>query len=193
MTTPQPTNSGTDPKPDATAAAPKPEPVVPDTYTFKAPSGREPDKALVDTFTPVFRELGLTQAQADKLVDAYNAQSKSDADKAVETIQAMGRKWESETKADPVLGPNLDKVKMQIGQALDMLPKEDVTAFRNAMNETMVGNHPAFIKTFWRMAEKMVAGTHVQGINPSPNGQSPSGHTERPSIAESMWPNLKTS
>ena len=175
-----------DVKPDA--------PAVPDAYTFKpAMEGAEPDKDLVSAATPIFKELGLTQAQADKLVDLYNGMAKKQSDIGLATIKAMGEKWEAEAKADPYIGPNLDKIKVDVGRALDRLEQARPgikTRFANAMNMTMAGSNPAFIETFWELSKSIVEGTHVQAGGPSPQGQSSNGQSQRPSIAQAMYPNL---
>jgi hypothetical protein len=148
---------------------------------------------MVSAATPVFKELGLTQAQADKLVDLYNGLAKGKADIGLATIKAMGEKWEGEAKADPYIGPNLDKIKVDVGRAMDRLEqtRPGIKArFANAMNMTMAGSNPAFIETFWELAKSITEGTHVVAGGPSPAGQSATGQTQRPSIAASMYPNL---
>lgn len=201
--TPSPTpTSSTTPTPSetpdgnapTTPPAATPAATVPDTYTFKAPEGGEVDQTLVDTFSPVFKELGLTQAQADKLTEAYNKHAQTQADITRNAIAEMGRQWETQTKADPELGTKLDQIKIDVGRALDVVlsPKER-EAFQTAMNQTMIGNNPEFIRTFWKLAQRAAPGTHVAGGGPSPQGQSPTGQTQRPSVAASIWPNLKAS
>lgn len=44
---------------------------APEKYEFKAPEGMTLDQALVDKVSPIFKELGLTQEQANKLFNAY--------------------------------------------------------------------------------------------------------------------------
>jgi len=56
------------------------KPAVPEKYDFKAPAawsekGWELDTKLIETATPIFKELGLSQDQAQKLVDFYTATS----------------------------------------------------------------------------------------------------------------------
>lgn len=195
--TPTPTPTPTEPTPATTnepPTPPDPASLPPDTYTFKAPEGQAVDQTLVDTFSPIFKDLGLTQAQADKLVDAQSKWAKSQADLTGSAIEAMGARWMSETQADPELGPNLDKIKVDIGRALDQTLKPDERlAFQKAMNDTMAGNNPAFVRAYWKLAQKIGPGNHVSGGGPSPNGQTAVGRTERPSVAASMWPSLKAS
>lgn len=174
----------------AAPAAPAPTP-VPESYTFKAPDGGALDQTLVDAATPIFKELGLSQAQADKLVDLYTARVRTDTENAVKVIQDLGKEWEAKFEADPELGPHRDRIRVDVGRALDAtLTPAEKTAFQTAMDQTMVGNNPDFIRTIWKLAQRAAPGTHVSGGGPSPLGQTAPGKSSRPSIAESMWPNL---
>lgn len=146
----------------------------------------------MDTFTPIFKELGLTQPQADKLVAAYTKHAESEADTNLKAIQATGKVWMDQTLADPELGPNLDKIKVEIGRALEtsLTPKER-EGFQRAMNETMAGNHPDFVRAYWKLAQKVGPGTHVAGAGPSTAGQNPKGNpSARPSYGAALFPNL---
>jgi hypothetical protein len=190
----QPTDQTQTSSPEPKADAKPDAPATPDTYTFKpAMEGAEPDKDLVSAATPVFKELGLTQAQADKLVDLYNGMAKKQSDIGLATIKAMGEKWESELKADPYLGPNLSKISEDVGRAKDLIEQARPgfkTRFANAMNMTMAGSNPAMVEGFWEMAKMVIEGKHVQAGGPSPQGQSATGQSQRPSIAQAMYPNL---
>ena len=54
------------------AAEPKPGSAAPESYTdFSVPEGHTLDAAAIESATPLFRELGLSQDQAQKLVDFY--------------------------------------------------------------------------------------------------------------------------
>jgi hypothetical protein len=54
----------------------------------------------------------------------------------------------------------------------------------------MAGNNRGFIKAFWAMSKSVVEGKPVTAGNPSPNGQTRTGTTSRPSLAQAMYPNL---
>jgi hypothetical protein len=58
------------------------------------------------------------------------------------------------------------------------------------MDLTGVGDHPAFVEAMYVLAQRYTEGTHVQGGNPSPLGQSRPGAAARPTLAEAMYPNL---
>ena len=184
------TNEPRDPTPPA---APKPDaPAVPEKYEFKDPSGKELASPLLDTVAPIFRELGLDQAAADKLVAAYYKHAQTEAEATLEAIKTTGKMWMDQTMADPELGPNMDKIKVDVGRALETtLSPPEREAFQKAMNDTMAGNNPAFVRAFWKLAQKVGPGTHITGNGPAPTGQNPRGTADdRPSVAEAMWPKL---
>ena len=199
-TTPTPeTTPSTPSTPDASATTPesaKPDATaVPESYTFKAPEGAEVDPALVSDATPIFKELGLSQVQVDKLMSLYTKHATIEGDKAKAIIAAQGKTWSDQVMADPELGPNIDKIKVNIGRALDALnnPKA-VSAFREAMDFTMAGNNPAFIRVFNLMAERLTEGQHVSGTGPvASDAKGALTANQRPSLAQAMYPNLKAS
>lgn len=191
-----PSTSNSNPPVDPNA--PKPAvsptaPAVPERYEFKAPEGQTLDPAVVDRATPIFRELGLDNAAAQRLVDFYTGEMKSHADTAKAAIISMGKTWSDQTMADPKLGPHIDTIKADVGRALDLLESKDPglkAEFQSAMDQTMVGNHPAFIRAFWAFAKSVAPGTHVPGGGPSPMGQSPTGTIAPKSAAAAMYPHL---
>lgn len=181
---------------DASAPATPPvAPALPERYEFKSPTGDPINAPLVDAATPIFRELGLTQPQADKLFTLYNDHiAKPQSEQTLNAIREAGVRWEAETKADPELGPNLDRVKLDIGRALDiaMTPAERAK-FVATVDQTALGFNPEMIRAFWKMAQKVSPGTHITGAGPSPQGQTAPGKSSRPSIAEAIYSNLKAS
>jgi hypothetical protein len=168
------------------------KPTAPDTYTFTAPEGRTLDPKLIEQATPIFRELGLDQAAAQRLVDFYN-QTVGDRAKAVEeTVSAMREGWRGEIKSDPEMGPKFETMKTDIGRFKDQLFAGDKSArdkFDAAMDLTGAGDNPAIVRAWWKAAQLSAEGTHVSG---SPNSQAPAkpGESARPSLAAAMYPTL---
>lgn len=185
-------NIPADPKP--TDAKPDAKPTIPEKYEIKAPDGYDLNETVVAEASTLFKEMGLTNDQAQKLVDFQAKLQKDAAEAPYAAYDAMREDWQSQVKADPELGPKLPQVKETIGRALDSLGDATLVAsFREAMNLTGAGDHPAFIKAFYKLAQAVNEGTPVRGTNPSPLGQTPSGKVERPSAAAAMYPNLAKS
>lgn len=122
-----------DKKPEA-----KPEekkPVVPEKYEFKTPEGVKIDPTVLEKATPVFKELGLSQEAAQKLIDFQAAQQ-------VEAAKAFNEqlgKWQAEVKAMP----EADKV---LGDAKLALTKLADPATQALLSNSWMGSHPGIIK-----------------------------------------------
>jgi hypothetical protein len=170
---------------------------APEAYAdFKVPEGYKLDADLVKEVTPLFKEMGLTQDAAQKLVDAYNKQAIAIAKRNEESVTQMRTEWRTEVGKDSELGPKLETVKADIGKALQIISRGDdsfIKSFRQAMDLTGAGDNPAIIRGFYRMAQHFVEGTPVAGSGPSPAGQTRNGEIRRPSAAAAMYPNLPTS
>lgn len=169
----------------------KPDTGAPETYTdFKLPDGAVLDVEVLGKASPLFKELNLTQDQAQKLVDFYNDINTASKEKLAAVVTEMRTEWRDQVKADKILGPKLDNVITEIGRAKAHLPAEVRSAFESALDITGAGDHPAIVRGFYEMAKLVNEGSHVQGGKPSPEGQTKSGATTPPSLAGAMYPNL---
>ena len=180
------------PPANESAAEPKPESAgAPEAYTdFTVPEGHTLDAAAIESATPIFRELGLSQDQAQRLVSFYSEQIGKINSENEGFMETMRTQWREELKADKDIGGKLDAVKVDISRALDRLPTEVRDNFKSAMDLTGAGDHPAIIKAMYSLASLIGEGTHVSGKGPSADGQSKTGVATRPSAAQSMYPNL---
>lgn len=190
------------PKPGETLLTDKKEtkeetkPAAPEAYAdFKAPEGHTLDKATIDKATPIFKELGLSQDAAQKLVDLYAAQQIEAAKAPGATYEALRTDWRSKVNADPEIKAyategktGLDAIKVDIGRALGTLDPTLATEFKAAMDLTGAGDHPAFVKAFWKLSQGITEGKHVAGRGPSPQGQRDPSKAEKPTAAQAMYP-----
>lgn len=198
----KPTTPSANPEapPAPTSTDPKPEPPkVPDAYTaFTAPDGYTISKEVIDAATPIFKELGLNQDQAQKLVDFHTQQMLAAAKGPEESYATMRKDWVATASADPDLKSaqldgksGLDAVKLGIGKTLAALGDAKLTQdFKDAMNLTGAGDHPAFIKAMWKLSQFVTEGKHVSGSGPSPHGQSDPAKGPPQTGAHALYPNL---
>ena len=172
----------------------EPKTGAPEKYEdYKLPEGYKllPEaKAQADA---VFKELDLNQEGAQKLVDLYQSQVKEALEAPVKAYQDLAKSWADESLAHPdlkgKLGPGKE-ITVKIAKFIDNLPDKQLASdFRGAMDLTLVGNHPAFIRVMNYVASQLSEGTHVSGNGPSKAGQSAPG-TAPPSTAAALWPNL---
>lgn len=170
---------------------PEDKPAAPETYAdFKAPEGFEIDKDAIAEALPIFKELGLTQDQAQSLVDFYAKTSQKAANAPVDYWKAQQETWRNEIKADPVIGGRLDQVRAETSRMVDSVGEPKLAAdFREAMDLTGAGNNPAFIRFFHAMAKKFGEGTLVSGSGPTKQGQAAPGAAPK-SVASALYPNL---
>lgn len=169
---------------------------APETYAdFTAPEGYVIDEAALAKATPLFKELGLSQDQAQKLVDFYGEASREAAEEPFKQYESVRNGWRDEVIKDSTLGNGKDglkpEVQARITKAIDSLPTDVASAFREAMTITGAGDNPAFIRAFNLLAEQVTEGSLVSGRGPSPHGQSASGQG-RPTPAQALYPNLPT-
>jgi hypothetical protein len=180
-------------KPEGEAeGAPKEPPAkagAPEAYAeFTAPEGFEIDPTALAEATPLFKELGLDQARAQKLVDFYAKQSQQAAEAPFKLWQDTQKEWVDSIKADPEIGGKLDTVRATVAKVIDSLGPELAADFRQAMDFTGAGNNPAFVKVMFKLAAQLTEGGFVRGGNPSAGGQ---GNQGRPaSAAQALYPNL---
>lgn len=156
---------------------------------FKVPEGFELDAKVAEEAGALFKSMNLTQAQGQALVDFYTAKTQEAAAAPYKLWQDTQEAWVNEIKNDPQIGPKLDQVRATVAKAIDGLGDAKLaTAFREAMDFTGAGNHPAFIKAFYALAQKVTEGTMVPGGKPSPHGQSERASPR--SAAHALFPNL---
>lgn len=74
---------------------------APEKYDFKAPEGKALDQAAIDAYTPIFKEMGLTQDQAQKLVDTSfgiaDAHAKAFDASVQEALAKQTAEWRAES------------------------------------------------------------------------------------------------
>src|SRR5215475_1881377 len=158
---------------------------------FKIPDGFEITEDSAKEVNTLFKDLNLSQEQGQKLVDAWAKSNLEANDAPYKAWEDLQKKWVDEVKLDPEMGHKLPEIKSTIGKALDSLGDSKLSQdFRAAMDFTGAGNHPAFIKAFWKLAQAVTEGGHVAGHGPSPLGQRAPGTAERPTAARSLYPNL---
>ncbi|HEX6215298.1 MAG TPA: hypothetical protein VFZ38_10790 [Vicinamibacterales bacterium] len=126
---------------------------VPEKYEFKLPDGIALDQAASDLFTPKFKELGLTQAQAQGLVDTYVSALKSNAESDEASFAQQTKDWETTARADKEIGgAKFDESKSLAHKTMSAFGSPELV---NLMNTTGFGNHPELIRFFARVGKSI--------------------------------------
>lgn len=178
-----------DKKPDAPQGAPEKY------EAFKAPDGYEIDEKFAGEAQGLFKEMNLSQDQAQKLVDFYSGKVLELADAPYKAFEDLRNNWRKEVISDKDLGNGADGLKPEvaatIARAVDSLPPTIAKDFREALTLTGAGDNPAFVKAFYNLAQRLGEGSLVKGGGPSPGGQSAKG--TMPSPAQALYPQLPSS
>lgn len=139
------------------------QPFTPD--GVRMPEGVEVDKALMERFAPIAKDLGLDQKGGQKLVDHYIAIKEAEATQHAEQVVA----WLNEAKADKDLGgAKWDGATRSAQLAVEKL---GTPGLKEILNMSGLGNHPDMIKFASRVGElikddKLV--TQTIGNTPAP-------------------------
>ena len=119
--------------------------IAPDTYAdFVMPEGVELDTALLTEAAPLFKELGLTQDQAQKLVDFQAKQAQAGSESQVAAFNQLMTDWQETSRNDKEFGG--DKFDESVGIARAAVDKFGTPELKQLLEEHGVGNHPEVIR-----------------------------------------------
>lgn len=119
-------------------------PVVPESYEFKVPEGYTLAPETVAEITPVLKELGLSQEQAQKLVDVQTKINQKAAEDATKAWTDLRAGWVNEAKTDKEIGG--DKFDANIALAKKAMEVLGTPKLAEALNQTGMGDHPELIR-----------------------------------------------
>src|SRR6266568_4532361 len=172
-----------DKKPDAATA--------PEKYTdFKLPDGYQFDKASLDQATTLFKEAGLSQDAAQKMVDFYAANSLQAAEAPYKEWANLQKQWTGEI-ADRFPGEKSNQVKSMISTVIDTtLPPSLARGLRTALDITGAGSHPDVVEALSILLKPLSEGTPVRGNAPAASGQRAPDQGP-PSIADALYGHLR--
>lgn len=173
----------------------KPESVVPDKYDFKAPEGFELDPKAVEAATPVFKELGLTNEQGQKLFDVYQKLTAEASEAPYKAYESLRSGWRDEIAKNSALGNGSDglsdSAKANIARAIDSVGDAKAqTALKEALDITGAGDNPAIVAAFNALGKLLSEGTAVRAGAPAPVKAPAAGPQ---SAARALYPNLPSS
>lgn len=124
---------------------------APDAYELAAPEGFTITPEAKELAEPVFRDLNLSNDQANKLMPVaakFADQIKTGIEQQMlQAVTAQRKAWLDDAKADADIGGGKwDESMVAAGKALDAAGYPAGSNFRNFLNETGLGNHPDMIK-----------------------------------------------
>ncbi len=148
---------------------------APEAYAdFSLPEGMELDSTVLEQAVPVFKELGLSQDQAQKLIDFEAQRVQASQDAQVESFNQLKQDWLTQAKSDDEIGG--EKFDENVADAKSFIDAFGTPELKTLLNEYGVGNHPEIIRAFAR------AGKLVKEDSPGNGGQAPGQKQDRADI-----------
>lgn len=124
-------------------------------YNLSLPEGVQLDAELLATATPVLKDIGLTNEQANKLVPLVTQVQERIYSQQQDEFAVVRTSWARATKQDPEIGgAKLAETQRLVGVALKAGGAAHKThEFRELMNESGLGDHPAALRLFRRLGQ----------------------------------------
>lgn len=142
------------------ADEPKAEKVVPEKYELKLADGSFLKPADIERISATAKEKGLSNEEAQALLDGEHAQSQAffDARKAEYQKQVEG--WKEAVASDPEFGG--DNFAKSAEQAKRSIEKYGTPELQNLMDSSGFGNHPEVFKFFAKLGKESADDTFVK-------------------------------
>ena len=154
--------------------------VVPEQYTLKLPDGAVLDASAVEEVAAFAKERKLTNEEAQAILERDNAKIASYHEAQRQKLAQQVEQWVVEAKADKEIGGEAFPKNVEMAKrVLDRFAPQE---FKDALNETGLGNHPELIRVFARIAKAMSEDQLVVG--------GPSAQTQK-SPEEVFYPTQK--
>lgn len=150
---------------------------APEKYTdFTLPEGMTIDKAALEKATPTFKELNLSQEQAQKLVTLQSELTNAQLTKIQDNFNSKVNEWKLES--EKLFGAKANEEFAIAVKAIDRFGGQEL---RKLMDESGLGNHPEIIKAFNKIGKMLSEGQ-------PPSGEK--GAVEGDPLAK-MYPTMK--
>lgn len=160
----EPTNKQVEAAPEAevqTDEDAKAKEGAPEAYEFKVPEGMTLDQKVVEEFTPLAKELGLSQENAQKMVDLYASQVQKFHQAQLDNWRNTLDEWASSVKADKEIGgENYDT---SVRHARAAIQKFGGQELRDVLNASGMGANPELVRVFARIGKAMAEDQIVLG------------------------------
>lgn len=138
---------------------------APEKYSdFKAPEGVVIDPEIVKEFTPLAKELNLSQEAAQKLVDFQSKIGLRTVDEKLKEFNDIKKGWEEQTQKE--LGATYQAERALAAKARD---KYIPPVLMQLLNDSGVGSHPEFFKFIAKLGRD-IAEDNLAGGKPAGGG-----------------------
>lgn len=142
---------------------------VPEKYEFKFPEGMKVGDEVINKFTSVAKDLGMSQENAQKLMDLAMENAAAQLKSNVDAWDAKRMEWVNELKSDKEFGG--DKLPETITRAKRALSSFSTPSFIDFLEVSGFGDNAELIKFLARVDKKIGEDTIHNG-NGSANSSS---------------------
>lgn len=159
---------------------------VPEKYDFKLPEGMTLDEAKIKAAEPLFKELGLNNDQAQKLVDLQLQLNKANEETHVQAWEAFVETQKQESKS--YFGTKLPEVMRNVARARNtFIPKN----LQEKLNVAGFSNDKDFLEALDKVGRVIGEGKFVSGKQSAPAKGDGSIKVEGASLAD-VYPSMAT-
>lgn len=156
----------------------KPEKVIPEKYEFKLPEGRSLDETLMNEATPILKQLGASQEDAQALAGLLVKQQIAQEANYQKIIDG----WREQSVKE--LGSNPDEQLAYAAKFYQKFAGEDEAEVRQILKDTGLGNHPKIVKMFIKAGKHFSNDSFVTGTNQKPI-------TDQAAKVQKLFPNTQ--
>lgn len=133
---------------------------LPEKYELTPPDGFEINDEIIAELDPVLRDLKLNNDQANKLMPLAGSFAERIMKQQNDAFAEQASNWAKEAKADPEIGKgNWKETEAFVAKALDEFGAGEGSEFRQLLDNTKLGNHPAMIRMFRQIGERLTGDT----------------------------------
>lgn len=151
----------------------------PEKYEFKLPDGLTMDAAGLAKYEATFRDLGLTNDQAQRLIGQYAEQVVEQNKQLEAELTKQTEAWTNEIKGDPEFGGS--KFDATVATAQKAIGHFGSPELKQWLEVTGAMNHPGLVKAFARIGKAMSEDTFNRPNTNVPGAAKPTH--------ERMYPN----
>lgn len=154
-------------------------PTAPEKYEFQAPEGSALSPDVLSEFEVTARELNLSQDAAQTLISKM-APAMQKAQQA--EVARLRTEWAEASKVDKEFGGEKFAENLAISsKAVNTFGDQEL---KDILEQTGLGNHPAFIRAFYKAGKQISPSAFVAGgLSTSANDQTPT--------AKRLYPDMK--
>lgn len=150
---------------EQTKEAEQQQQTAPEHYVLKNANGEDVEPQELEMMSRMFKDVNLSQEQAQKLYSAYEKEQGSFIEQSQKAFNQMRDDWFNQTISDPQIGgQNIGQTKLCIKRVMQQCGNKELSEF---LNKTGLGFNPAMVRFMTKVGELLGNDNHfVQGQAP---------------------------